>query len=220
ARANWRGSLSKWRWALLGIGLAPSTLIAVFRQSIFPGQTYLRDAARWSLPFGWAGLALEFFFLSVSILIVFNLERTIRSSTGRTRWQIKFMALGAAGLFGLRIYLSSQALLFSSLDTGFETSYALSLIAANVLFAFSLSRSRSLQVDVYLSRASIQNSLTIIFAGMYLLGVGVIARLARYWEAGRLLSLDAFVVFGSLTVLAVLLLSNRLRRHLLLFVTN
>jgi len=137
---------------------------------------------------GWPGGALQFFVLFVSLLILFNLERTVRSSTGRMRWQIKFMALGAGGLFALRVYLASQALLFSGVDTRLGPINAVALIAANLLFSFSLVRGRSLNVDIYLSRTAIQNSLTLILAGVYLLFVGVMARLAPIPRPGRIIA--------------------------------
>jgi putative PEP-CTERM system histidine kinase len=220
ARVNSRAFLSSWKWVLFGFGLAPFLFMAAFKSSLFKGSAILQDAARWSLPLGWAGFVLEFLLLLASVLIVFNLERTIRSSTGRMRWQIKFMALGVSGLFASRIYLGSQSLLFSSLDTGLGTINAIALIAANILFALSLARGRSLNMDVYLSTATIQNSLTVILAGIYLLSVGVLARFARYLVPSRSLPLDAFIVFLSLTALAILLLSNRLRRTLRLFVSR
>src|SRR5262249_24166629 len=64
------------------------------------------------------------------------------------------------------------------------------------------------------------NSFTIILAGIYLLSVGLLARFARYVLPNQSLPLDAFIVFLSLTALGVLLLSNRLRRRLLLLVTE
>src|SRR5260370_42029270 len=120
------------------------------------------------------------FCLGASVLVLFNLERTIRSSTGRMRWQIKFTVLGIAGLFALRIYVASQSLLYNNLDTGFGATNTIALIAANLLFGLSLYRARSLNVDVYLSTATIQNSLTVILAGIYLLVVGILAQLARH----------------------------------------
>jgi putative PEP-CTERM system histidine kinase len=163
---------------------------------------------------------LQIFFLLTSVFIVFNLERTLRSSTGRIRWQIKFMALGVGGLFALRIYVATQALLFSRIDTGLGTTSSVALLAANLLFAVSLSRARSLNTDVYLSRATIQNSLTIILAGTYLVAVGVAANLARSLFPGQPLPLDAFIVFLALTGLAILIFSNRLRQELRRFVTR
>src|SRR5262249_19826319 len=70
------------------------------------------------------------------------------------------------------------------------------------------------------SGAAIQNSLTIIFAGIYLLAVGLLAHLAQSITPGGSLPLDAFVVFSALTLLAALLLSNRLQRRFRLFVSR
>ena len=124
------------------------------------------------------------------------------------------------GLFAFRIYLASQALLFSRLDTGLGTISGAALIAANLLFIFALSRARSLNMDVYLSRATIQNSLTILFAGLYLLSVGVAAKLTRFFLPKQPLPLDALIAFLALTVLAVIFFSDRLRRALGQFVTR
>jgi putative PEP-CTERM system histidine kinase len=130
------------------------------------------------------------------------------------------MALGVGGLFALRIYLASQSLLFFSVDTGFGAINAVALLAANILFAFSLARGRLLDVDVYLSTATIQNSLTILLAGVYLLSVGLLARLAQHLVPADSLPFDAFFVFLALTALGVLLLSNKIRLQLLRFVTQ
>jgi putative PEP-CTERM system histidine kinase len=220
ARANPGAFITKWKWVLLTVGLSPIPFIAIFRKSLYVGALYLETGDRWSILLGWPGRAVQGFILCVSVLILFNLERTVRSSTGRMRWQIKFMALGVGGLFALRIYLASQQLLFSTVDTGLVTIHGIALIAANLLFAVSLLRGSSLNVDVYLSTAALQNSLTIVLAGVYLIAVGVLARAARYFARSDALPLDAFVVFVSLVLLAVLLLSNRLKRKLRLFVSR
>jgi len=218
ARVNSSSILSRWKWALLATSLGPVSFLAIFRKSLFAGSIYLENTERWSILLGWPGRALELFFVIASVLVLFNLEQTVRASTGRMRLQIKFMVLGIGGLFALRIYLASQSLLYSTLDTGFVTINGLALVAANLLFAISLLRGNSFNVDLYLSTATIQNSLTVFLAGTYLVFVGVLARIARYFSPSDSLPFDAFVVFISLTVLGVLLLSNRLRRKLRLFV--
>jgi putative PEP-CTERM system histidine kinase len=205
ARAKSTVLQSRWKWGVVALCLIPVPFFAVFRSSLFEGPVRL----------GWSGMVLEYYILIISVLIVFNIERIIRSSIGRTRWQLKFMALGIGGLFALRIYTGSQSILYKTLDTSYGTTSAMALLAANLLFAFSFARGRSLDVDVYFSRATIQNSLTILLAGVYLLSVGV---LASYLPAS--LSDGTFIVFVALMGLAILLLSNRLRRQLRKFVTR
>ncbi len=220
ARANAESLVLKWKWILVTVAVAPAAFIAVFRKSICVGSVYLENEDQWSLLLGWPGLVLQCFFICVSVLILFNLERTIRSSGGRMRWQIKFMVLGVGLLFATRIYVASQQLLFSTVDSGFVTTRGMALIAANLLFAMSLLRGSLLDVDVYLSTAAIRNSLVILLSGIYLLAVGALARAARYISPNQSLPLEALVIFISLTALAVLLLSNRLRRRLRLFVSR
>ena len=220
ARVRPQSYLSQWKWFLIGAGLLPAAFLVAFRKSLFLGAIYLPDGERWSILLGWPGRATQVFFIIVSVLILFNLERTVRSSTGRMRWQIKFILLGTGALFALRIYVSSQSLLFSTIDTAFGTAMGLALIAANLFFALSLLRGSSLNVDVYLSSAAIRNSLTVIVVGIYLLSVGVLAHLARYFSLNRSLPLDTFVVFVAFSILAALLLSNRLQRKLRVFVTR
>jgi putative PEP-CTERM system histidine kinase len=220
ARVNAEASLSRWKWLLGAVSVAPVMFVIASRTLLVTGYPHLEGAARWVLLFGWPGRVLQCFILAGSILIVFNLERTLRSSIGRMRWQIKFIALGVQGLFALRIYLASQALLFGNLDTGLGAINAVALIAADLLFAISLARGRLLKGDVYLSTAGITNSFTIILAGVYLLAVGMLARVVRYIVPSDSLPLDAFIVFLALTALCVLLLSNRLRHRLLLFITR
>ena len=53
-----------------------------------------------------------------------NLEQTFRSTVGTMRWQIKFVVLAFAVIFGARLYVRSQAILFSAPDIslwGFES---------------------------------------------------------------------------------------------------
>jgi putative PEP-CTERM system histidine kinase len=221
ARVNPENYLTRWKWGLLASGVLPIAFVGLFRHSIFLGQMSPGlQPGQWSLPLSGLGKILQAYLLCTSVFILFNLERTIRSSIGRMRWQIKFMALGVGGLFALRLYIASQNLLWSSVDTGFGPIHALALLAACVLFAISLSRGRSLNVDIYLSTTTLQNSLTIILAGIYLLAVGVLARFTRYASPSGSLPLDAFIVFIALTFLAVLLLSNRLRRKMRMFVSR
>ena len=45
-----------------------------------------------------------------------NLEQTFRSAVGTMRWRIKFVVVALAVIFGARLYVRSQAILFSAPD--------------------------------------------------------------------------------------------------------
>src|SRR4029434_682191 len=147
ARANYREFLARWKWGVLVVLAAPVVLSTVFKDSLFGGSPLLAAPTRWVIPLGWSGRAFFLVFLLSAILILANLERTVRASTGRMRWQIKFMVLGIGGLFALRIYISSQALLFSTQDTALGPMHAVALLAAAVLLIRSLFRAQFLNAD-------------------------------------------------------------------------
>jgi hypothetical protein len=97
ARVDGARFVSRARALLLTLFLGPPLFALFYRKELFTGTALLQGAARWVLPMEWPGRALKLVVLMAAILILFNLERTIRSSTGRMRWQIKFMAWEWAG---------------------------------------------------------------------------------------------------------------------------
>ena len=218
ARSNFKNLLSRWKWTILAVFVLPLLLATIFRGSLFPGSPLIDRSGTQELQLGGAGWAFYLISMMSIVLILANLERTLRVSTGRTRWQIKFMILGVAVLFALRIYTGSQALLFSASDSTLGSVHTIALLAANLLFTRSLFRGPVFDVGIYLSRATIQNSLTILLSGAYLVTVGLLAQLTRSLNLDWPLPLDAFLIFLALTGLAILLLSDRLRQRLKRFV--
>src|SRR5262249_36501639 len=109
-------------------------------------------------------------------LVLMNLERTLRACVGTMRWRIKFMVLGLGLLFAVRIYTSSQCLLYSAAEVPLQTVDGIALVLACALMGRSLLREGLVNVDVYPSKASLTSSLTILRAGFYLLLVGRLAK--------------------------------------------
>jgi putative PEP-CTERM system histidine kinase len=220
ARTNHAEFLRRWRWVVGAAFGGPLVLAAAFSTNLL-SVVVAPDGSRGPVVrLGWSGAAVYVFVLLTAILILTNFEWTLRGSTGRIRWQIKFTLLGVALLFAVQIYTSSQALLYMSINRGLGTVQDAGLIAANLLFLGSLLRSRLRNIDFYLSRATIQGSLTIVIVGVYLLIVGALAHVVKALNRSTSLALDALVVLFALTVLAMLLVSDRLRLRLKLFVTR
>lgn len=219
ARGNAREFLRRWRLFVAASFFLPVVIVAVLRQGlILPLQTY--TDSYWTLRLGWAGIALHLVLLVGSVLILMNLERTFRASVGTMRWRIKFMLLGLGVLFVVRIYTSSQALLFRSMDLSLQTLNSGALLVAALLVLRSLFRTGDFTTDVYPSQSVLQNSLTVLVAGVYLLIVGVLAKVVTYLGGADTLALKAFLLLISLVLLAIVLQSDRARFHLRRFVSR
>ena len=93
-------------------------------------------------------------------------------------------------------------------------------MVAALLASRSLFRSGRLDLDVYPSQAVLQGSVTVLLAGIYLLIVGVGARVMAFFGGGHVFALEALLVLLSLVLLVLLLQSDRLRMRLGRFVSR
>ncbi|PYQ17317.1 MAG: PEP-CTERM system histidine kinase PrsK [Acidobacteria bacterium] len=218
-RSDYRELLRRWRpvvWASL---LLPLGLVVLIGRQVLTGAVQAAPG-RWRFGLGGAGYLFQLAFLSGAVLILANLERTLRASTGSMRWFIKYMVLGVGGLFAARIYTSSQALLFRSVDPDLHVMDSAVLLVAAALMAASLLRSRLRAADVYVSQSVLYSSMTALLVGIYLLTVGVLAKAVVLFGGVQALPLVTFVVFLGLIGLVGLLLSDRLRGAVHGFVTR
>jgi putative PEP-CTERM system histidine kinase len=212
ARANYREFLGRWKWVILASFVLPLIPLAFFMDQVYVGPPLFGETSL-SLFYrvGRAGYALRLFYLIGAVLILMNLERTLRYSIGHSRWQVKFMVLGVGSIFGARIYTDSQVVLFSMLEISLESINMGALLIANILIAHSLRRAKVLKFDFYLSHTVLYGSVTVFLVGVYFISVGVVARIVFYVRGAQDPALATFLVFVAILGLAVFLLSDRLR---------
>jgi putative PEP-CTERM system histidine kinase len=219
SRGNSREFPVRSRFLVLAAFLLPVGVSLVFREQlapIFPQES----GENWWVSSHAAAKTLNGLLLIAAVLVLVNLERTFRSAVGTMQWRIKFMVLGLGIVFGARIYTLSQALLFSGdmmalidVETG-------ALLIGCTLITVAFLRSGLGEIDVYLSHAVLRTSLTVLLVGAYLFIVGVLAQVvARTGEPGTF-QFQAFVVLLGFALLAVLLVSNRIRRNIGSFVSR
>jgi putative PEP-CTERM system histidine kinase len=211
ARANYYGFLHRWKWIIVLLSVVPLGVALFFRENLFLAAAVQSFPSGVVIRLGWAGYILYLVHLISVVLILMNIERTFKNATGHARWQIKFMVLGLACIFGCRLYADSQVILFRVLNPGFHVVNALALLMASILIVKSLSRSRMLDFEVYLSYSVIYNSFTVLIVGVYFIAVGVIANVAYYFQRAVSLPVVAFLVLLSVLGLAILFFSDRLR---------
>lgn len=208
--------LKRW-WIVVTLAvIAPALHVLVFRSSLITSTAAIEDIGSPHLLFrlGWAGWTLHIAQLLVALLILMNLERTFRAAVGTVRWRIKFMLLGVGIVFLMRIYISTQALLFHHIDPDLDILRSATLIAACLLILRSFMRARNVSLEVYPSQSVLQGSITILLVGIYLLVVGVLAKIVTYLGGDSSFTLKTLLVLVLFLILAVLLQSDRVQLHL------
>ena len=218
SRTNYRKYLMRWRWVVVISFVLPLALVTLLGEQFFVGSPVMREPSGWVLPLGWPGYAFYTAALIASLLIIMHLEITFRASSGTIRWQMKFMVLGLMGIFAVRIFTASQTILFRSLDSSIEVFGTIALILSNTLIVYSLVRSRLVKVDIYLSETMLYRSFTFLIAGIYLLLVGILAKVLTYLNGQHPFFLEALFIFIVLMGLTVILLSEELRQQIRRFI--
>jgi len=212
-------SLRRWRLLIALVVAVPLASVILFPDSLVEARTISDTGDVW-LRFGTAAKIINGTVLVGTILILMNLERTFRAAVGNMQWRIKFLILGLAVIFGARIYTHSQALVFSGHENGLTQVETVALLIGCVLMTIAYFRRGFSEIDVYPSRAVLHTSITVLLAGGYLFVIGVLAQLVSRSGSGGGFQLEAFLVLLGIALLAVLLLSERLRQRTRNFVSR
>jgi putative PEP-CTERM system histidine kinase len=219
SRGNYHDFLALWRPILIVTFVLPVGVAMVYsHRLVVMEKDLLTDS--YALVLAPAGKSLSVFFLLGMVLILMNLERTFRSSVGTMRWRIKYFILGLASLFVFRLYLTSQAIIYPTIDPRFWQLNTLALLLAIGLISFSLLRSEFVTVDLYPSQTILYRSFTLFLVGVYLLIVGILAKIVSLVGGDAFFSFKAFLVMVALVVLAAGLFSDRIRQSVQAFVNQ
>lgn len=217
-RGNFREYLQRWKFTIAGL-LVAGVALSWFGKP-FTGLVEHSRSNQWVLGVSRQGEWLNLIFLVGVLLVLMNLERTFRAAVGTMRWRIKFMIIGLGVLFIVRAYTSTEMLLFHAVDLGMQTVDVGGLLVACGLIFRSLRREGHFEIDVYPSHALLKNSLTVLLAGIYLVVIGVFAKLVTWLGGAEGFTLATFLVLAALVVLAVGLMSDRLRLQTSRFVSR
>jgi putative PEP-CTERM system histidine kinase len=220
SRGNYREFLTSWRIPLTLLGLLPIGLSLGFRGQLFQAVSAGTPDGAVTLQFGVLANVLNIVLLIAFVLILMNLEQTFRSAVGTMRWRIKFVILALAVIFGARLYVRIQALLFSVPDIALWSVDSGALLIGCFFLALAYARTGWAEIDVYPSLSVLRSSLTALIVGGYLFIVGVLAQLVRRFGGAEIFQFQAFVVLLGMAGLAVLLLSDRARQRIHTFVVR
>lgn len=213
SRGDSTALLLKWKYPLAIAAVLPVLLTFTFQDRLLALDT---EASL--LRFSGIGATVNVVLLVTKVLVLMNLEQTFRSAVGVARWRIKYVVLGLAIIFGARLYVRSEAILFSAYDPGWSAIEASGLLIGCCFLAVAYLRAGLAGIEVYPSRAVLGSSVTVLLAGGYLLTVGLLARVVERIGGPGNLQFQAFAVLLGMALLAVLLLSDKLRQRIHSFI--
>ena len=165
-----------------------------------------------------AGVYLAILEMLLSVAVLVGLEGALRAASVRARGRIKFLALGLGGIFIMRFYLASQVVAFRVVTADSLRIGAATLLIATFVMAVGIARDRLRGIDLTVSRALLYRSAVVSVLGMYLLAVGLLGWFLNYLEIPEKAFWGSVAIFISALLLALVLLSDRVRWRIRRFV--
>jgi signal transduction histidine kinase len=159
-------------------------------------------------PLGKAAVA---FALLLHVTALVQLENVFRAAHGEARYRIRYLILGTAALVAIRVYMLSLMVLYGGLDPHVGVQLGLATWVGGALVAYAVVRHRLLDVDVFVSRYVVYNSIALAGTAAYLLIVGLSAYGLTHLGRELPVWLVPSVVFAALTALGVALTSDTVR---------
>ena len=152
--------------------------------------------------------------LALSVIGLLLVEQVYRNANASERWGVKFLCLALGSLFAYDLFMYAEALLFRQLDP--QLWQARGVINALIVpwLAVSIVRNRHWRLDVYVSRHVVFHTVTLIGAGLYLLGMALIGYFIKYLGGSWGGVLQVSFLAGAGALLFTLLFSANLRARL------
>ena len=141
-------------------------------------------------------------------------ENVLRNASRAQNWSVKYLCIGAGGLFAYDFYLYSDALLFHHLSLDlFIARGAADLLVAPLLAVFVL-RNRQIGPRIAVSKRFVFHSATIVAAGLYLMVMAAAGYYVRSIGGSWSTFLQAVFFFGAMVLLLVPVSSSSVRGYL------
>ncbi|MGB5715686.1 MAG: XrtA/PEP-CTERM system histidine kinase PrsK [Gammaproteobacteria bacterium] len=159
-------------------------------------------------------LAAHVLLAIIGLLIV---EQLFRNASARHRWAIKYLFIGAGGIFAYDFYMYANALLFRDMDTDLWNARGIVTLLAVPLLTLSAARNRDWSHNLFVSRDIVLHATTVMGAGLYLLVMAAAGYYLREFGGswGRIVQVSflALAVF----LLVAVLFSGQFRSQLRVF---
>ncbi|CUQ67421.1 putative Histidine kinase [Candidatus Nitrospira inopinata] len=179
------------------------------------------DAASLPMLGDW-GQAPYIFLVLATAMALAQMERVFRSSRELTRYRLKLVIIGLAGLGGYEIYYASETLLVSMWREEHLAAFGVVSLMSSGLVTLGIARSRfkELLFNTQVSQQALMGSVTFIAVGLYLLLVGAVGAWLRRIDQPLGYELSVVVVLGALAALVALATSKTTRSEIKRFLAR
>jgi putative PEP-CTERM system histidine kinase len=158
--------------------------------------------------------------LGVSVLGLVIVEQLYRRTPAESRWGIKPLVLGLAGMFAFDLFLFSDAMLFRRLDPELWAARGFAHALVIPFVAVATARNTAWTIDLHVSRGVVLHSTALLVSGVYLLALAAAGYYVRFFGGSWGRMLQVALVFAALLVLALVVCSGRFRSRLRVFVSK
>ena len=158
--------------------------------------------------------------LLVSLAGLLLIEQLYRNGTQAQRWSLKYLCFSLGTLWAYDFFMYAEALLFRQLDANLWQARGLVSALVTPWLAVAIARNRDWQLELHVSRQVVFHTVTLMGAGIYLLGMAAIGYFIRFLGGSWGGVLQVGFLAAALGLLASLLFSGKLRAKLRVFLSK
>lgn len=145
------------------------------------------------------------------------IEQLLRNTSARHRWAIKYLVIGAGGIFAFDFYFYADAFLFRTINHELWEARGIVHFVSVPLLVIASARNKNWSLNVFVSRDIVLNTTAIIGGATYLLIMATAGYYLREFGGNWGHFNQALFFSLALILLATILFSGRIRAQLRVF---
>jgi putative PEP-CTERM system histidine kinase len=156
----------------------------------------------------------------LAVLGMLLLENLFRNADEHVRWAVKFLCFGLGAIFAYDFFLHAHAVLFHKIDPTLFTARGFVNALAVPLIAVSVSRSKTWQVDIHVSRKAVFHSAALLGSGFYLLLMSGVGFYVKNFGGDWGPTIQIIFFSGAVLILLVIFSSGSIRAQIRVWISK
>jgi putative PEP-CTERM system histidine kinase len=158
--------------------------------------------------------------LGLAVFGLILVEQLLRRAPPHTRWSIKPLCVGLAGVFAFDLFLYADAMLFGRLDADIWVARGIANALVIPFVAISTARNTGWTIEMHMSRGVVFHSTALLVSGVFLLAVAAAGYYVRYFGGDWGKALQIELLFAALLFAGLVASTGRFRSKLNVFVSK